>query len=493
VNDLFGRIPVIGPMLPKMQVNGRTVPQWEIEKQIFADVAGIPDVRVLKLNDRGERDVVYNFTSPSTEDLDKAAAILETKLRLEPALEIVGAEGALPRSEIQIYPDLTRMARLGITTSQVSDLLRVATIGDVDTSLPKVSLDDRMIPIRVELDMSVRRKLDQIKALEVPTARGGMVPLSSIATVAYSEGPSTIKRESRNRVVAIGASLPKGVALETAQNRYKAVFKDAKAQLPPSVQMLESGDAKVQGEMQRSFINAMILGILLVFAVLVLLFKDIIQPITVILSLPLSIGGVAIALLATGTMNSMPVMIGMLMLMGIVTKNAILLVDFAVEMRHHGFSRVEAMVEAGRKRARPIIMTSIAMSAGMLPSALGVGEGGSFRSPMAIAVTGGIIMSTVSSLVAVPSFSLVLDDLSWLLSKLFGWMIGKKEAEIVPLKDEEISEFVDGAGRKISSLEERLSMLENASAVAGDVRGPAKRGRTTTAANDIEGKPQAAE
>jgi multidrug efflux pump subunit AcrB len=173
----------------------------------------------------------------------------------------------------------------------------------------------------------------------------------------------------------------------------------------------------------------MILGLLLVMAVLILLFRSVIQPITILASLPLAIGGVAAALILTNSALSMPVLIGILMLMGIVTKNAILLVDFAIEMRVHGMDRIKSVVEAGHKRAQPIVMTSIAMSAGMLPSALGVGEGGSFRAPMATAVIGGIIVSTVLSLIVVPSFYLIMDDISYWLSKLFSRVIGPKEAD----------------------------------------------------------------
>jgi multidrug efflux pump subunit AcrB len=209
----------------------------------------------------------------------------------------------------------------------------------------------------------------------------------------------------------------------------------------------------VQKEMQQSFVNAMLMGLLLVLTVLILLFKDVIQPFTILFSLPLAIGGVAVGLLVTQNPLSMPVMIGILMLMGIVTKNAILLVDFAIEMRHRGMERVESMVEAGRKRARPIIMTSIAMSAGMLPSAMGVGEGGSFRAPMAIAVIGGIIVSTVLSLVVVPSFFLIMDDLSRLLGWMFGRLVGRKDQEELPMSSEELTAAVGALDGRVTAIE----------------------------------------
>ncbi|ANL73377.1 acriflavin resistance protein [Rhizobium phaseoli] len=458
VNDVLGRIPVIGPMLPKVEVHGRERPQWDIEKEVFAKLRDIPDVHILKLNDRGERDLSFNFLSKNEKDLNDAVGILESKLRADPLLANVSADGALPRPELQVYPRKDEAARLGITPQQISETIRVATIGDVDAALAKISLDDRQIPIRVQAALDMRRDLAAIRALKIQTASGGTVPLASVANIDYSEGVSSIKRNNRNRVVAIGSDLPQGVALDTASARFREIVKAAN--IPASVHLAESGDTKVQTEMQQSFVNAMLMGLLLVLTVLILLFKDVIQPFTILFSLPLAIGGVAAALIITSNPLSMPVMIGILMLMGIVTKNAILLVDFAIEMRHQGMARVEAMVEAGRKRARPIIMTSIAMSAGMLPSALGVGEGGSFRAPMAIAVIGGIIVSTVLSLVVVPSFFLIMDDLSRLLGWMFGRLVGRKDQEDLPLSREDLTRVTRENRSDIDALDERLTAIE---------------------------------
>jgi multidrug efflux pump subunit AcrB len=458
VNDVLGHIPVIGPMLPKVEVQGRERPQWDIEKEVFAKLRDIPDVHILKLNDRGERDLSFNFLSKNEKDLNDAVGILESKLRADPLLANVSADGALPRPELQVYPRKDEAARLGITPQQISETIRVATIGDVDAALAKISLDDRQIPIRVQASLDMRRDLAAIRALKIQTASGGTVPLASVANIDYSEGVSSIKRNNRYRVVSIGSDLPQGVALDTASARFRQIVNDSK--IPATVHLAESGDTKVQSEMQQSFVNAMLMGLLLVLTVLILLFKDVIQPFTILFSLPLAIGGVAAGLIVTSNPLSMPVMIGILMLMGIVTKNAILLVDFAIEMRHQGMARVEAMVEAGRKRARPIIMTSIAMSAGMLPSALGVGEGGSFRAPMAIAVIGGIIVSTVLSLVVVPSFFLIMDDLSRLLGWIFGRLVGKKDKEDLPMSSEDLTRVARENRSDIDSLEERLTAIE---------------------------------
>jgi multidrug efflux pump subunit AcrB len=286
-----------------------------------------------------------------------------------------------------------------------------------------------------------------------------------VADVYMAEGPSSISRLNRERESTVGASLPPGTALGTAKARFAKIVDSVK--LPPSVHVAESGLAQVQTEMVQSFGNAMIMGLFLVLTVLILLFGSIIQPFTILFSLPLATGGVAAALILTHQALSMPVLIGILMLMGIVTKNAILLVDFAIVMRRRGLERLEAMVEAGRKRARPIVMTSIAMSAGMLPSALGVGEGGTFRAPMATAVIGGIIVSTVLSLVIVPSFYLIMDDLSWLLGKLFGWMVGKKEDEEPEEDSALLTERMALLAAEQSALREKIQALEDGSKEPG--------------------------
>ncbi|TCU14341.1 efflux RND transporter permease subunit [Rhizobium sullae] len=462
VNDVFGSFPVIGAYLPKVEVHGRERPQWDIEKEVFAKVKDIPDVRILKLNDRGERDLSFNFLSKNEKDLNEAVGLLESKLRADPLLANVSAEGALPRPELQVRPRKDQAARLGITPEQISDTIRVATIGDIDAALAKINLDDRQIPIRVQTALDMRRDLAAIRALKIQTASGAIVPLSTVADIDYSEGASSVKRNNRNRVVAIGSDLPQGVALDTASARFLQIVKDTP--IPSTVQLAESGDTKVQKEMQQSFVNAMLMGLMMVLAVLILLFKDVIQPFTILFSLPLAIGGVAVALIITNNPLSMPVLIGNLMLMGIVTKNAILLVDFAIEMRRRGMERVEAMVEAGRKRAQPIIMTSIAMSAGMLPSALGVGEGGSFRAPMAIAVIGGIIVSTVLSLVVVPSFFLIMDDLSLLLRWLFGRLVGKKDQEELAMSRQELTEAIGSLSGRVEAIENPEGKRKSANA-----------------------------
>ncbi|MFN6976748.1 MAG: efflux RND transporter permease subunit [Gemmobacter sp.] len=459
LSEVGRQLPLIGPLVPVVKNKGRERPQWDIEAEIFERLAAIPDVRAFKLNDRGARDIEFSVLSREEAALNEAAARLEAALRGDPLLANVAAQGALPRPEVQITPRRDEAARLGVTTAAIAETVRVATIGDYDAALAKVSVDDRLIPVRVQLGGDVKTDIASLGALRVRTATGGTVPLNAVADIVVSEGPSVINRLNRERKATIGANLPPGVALGTATARFNEIT--AGVALPAGVRVAESGDAEVQAELTQSFGNAMILGLMLVLVVLILLFKSVIQPFTILFSLPLAIGGVAGALILTSNPVSMPVLIGILMLMGIVTKNAILLIDFAIEQVNQGLPRFEAMVEAGRKRARPIVMTSIAMSAGMLPSALGVGEGGSFRAPMATAVIGGILVSTVLSLVIVPSFYLIMDDVSRLLGWMFGRFVGKRDDEEEPPANAELAASLAAAQAEIDALNDRLRAVED--------------------------------
>jgi multidrug efflux pump subunit AcrB len=422
---ILTEIPLIGDKITPPVTLGRNIAQSEIEAQIFRRLAAIPDQRAYRVNEQNRQDITLNLLSDNATDLHEASARLSAAMRRDPHFANVTVQSALPRPEIQITPRSELAARLGVTTAQIAAMLRVATIGDFDASLAKLLIGNRLVPVRVQLEAAARNDIARLGALRLGTSAGTSLPLATVADLRISEGPSTIDRLNRIRRATIGANLPEDMALGPAKTALWQIV--GKMDLPGSVSVRESGDAEVQAELMTSFRDAMVLGLGLVLTVLILLFGSVIQPFTILLSLPLAIGGVVLALLATGDPVSMPVLIGILMLMGIVTKNAILLVDFAIEMRAQGMDRVTALIEAGHKRARPIIMTSIAMAAGMLPSALGLGAGGSFRAPMAAAVTGGVIVSTLLSLVIVPAFYLVMDDLADLLKRRLGRLIAARD------------------------------------------------------------------
>ena len=405
-------------LVPKTE---RDKPQKELKAILSATIADVPDVRAWFVNERGERELSFSLLSRDGDALAKGVSKVETAVRQLPGFFNVASKSALDRPEIRIVPQLDKASVLGITPDQIAETVRVATIGDVDANLAKFTSGDRLIPIRVQVEENARENLQRIANLRLTNAAGKSIPLSAVADISFGRGPSAIDRYDRERRAELGADLVKGFALGSAREAFVAEVE--KIGLPEGVRLLATGDAEIQDEVANGFITAMGTGLMIVLGLLILLFGSVFQPITILLSLPLSFGGVVIALIATNNPISMPVYIGLLMLMGIVTKNAIMLVDFAVEEIARGTERTTALLEAGRKRARPIVMTTIAMAAGMLPSAFALGDGGEFRAPMAIAVIGGLLVSTILSLVFVPSFFSVMDDLSrgvtWLMSFIF--------------------------------------------------------------------------
>ena len=359
--------------------------------------------------------LVLQSENPVT--LSESAQKVIRELRTLQGIGNVNSSASLVRPEIIVRPDFDRAADLGVTASSIGETVRVATAGDYDTNLTKLNLPERQVPIRVKLPDAVRADLSAIARLTVP-GKNGPVMIGTVASITMESGPAQIDRLNRSRNVTLN--------IELGSRTLGDVNKEARAlpslrNLPPSVTIAELGDAQEMKSLFASFGLAMAIGVLCIYGVLVLLFKDFMQPVTILAALPLSIGGAFVALLITGRALSMPSMIGLIMLMGIVTKNSILLVDYAILARQAGMDRFDALVDACHKRSRPIIMTTIAMGAGMMPLALGWGADPSFRSPMAIAVIGGLITSTLLSLLVVPAVFTYIDD----LEKLPAWVRGK--------------------------------------------------------------------
>lgn len=401
--------------------------QKQLEGVISGMVRDLPDLRFWVLNENGQRGLSLLVMGPDQTVVAQVANDLASDMRKLPLVTNVVSTAALDRPELQVTPDLERAARLGISTESLSQTIRVATIGDVSANLAKFNIRDRQIPIRVQLPDSARGDTGLLESLSVRGTGGQTVPLSAVAIMELGQGPTGIDRYDRARKIAVEADLHGTEALGEALD---AIYALPTAQsLPSGVTLTVSGDAEVMNEVFQGFATAMGAGIMLVYGVLVLLFGSFLLPISILFSLALSIGGVFLALLVTNNAISLPVVIGFLMLMGIVAKNAIMLVDFAVEEIAKGISRTEAIIDAGRKRARPIIMTTVAMVAGMIPSSLALGSGGEFRAPMAIAVMGGLIVSTMLSLIFVPAIFVLIDDLARLLWRFFGRFVGPKEED----------------------------------------------------------------
>jgi multidrug efflux pump subunit AcrB len=381
--------------------------QQTIETAIRARLAEVPGVRLtVGPQDTGVKmQLVLRSEDPAA--LAVAARDVERDLRTLPGIGNVSSSASLVRPEIIVRPDFARAADLGVTASGIAETVRVATAGDYDVGLPKLNLSERQVPIRVKLPDAVRADLAAIERLTVP-GRNGPVMLGNVASVSIDSGPAQIDRLNRSRNVTLDVEL----AGRQLGEVYEAAMKlPSLNSLPPGVRIAEQGDAQEMQALFGSFALAMGIGVLCIYMVLVLLFKDFLQPLTILAALPLSIGGAFVLLLVTGMSFSMPSLIGLLMLMGIVTKNSILLVEYAIVARREGLSRFDALVDACHKRARPIMMTTIAMGAGMLPIAMGFAGDPSFRAPMAIAVIGGLVTSTLLSLLVVPAVFTYVDDL----------------------------------------------------------------------------------
>lgn len=377
---------------------GQRPKQQVIEQAIRERLDKLPGARIsLSGGGSGEKLELVLSGSNQTALLETARA-LETQLRALPKLNSIISTASLERQDIVVRPNPLLAAERGVTTQAINDTLRVALSGDRAVSLPKLNLDQRQIDIRVLLPADIRSDIHAIGALRVP-GRGGLVAIHSVADLSLESGASQIDRFDRERQITLTADLG-GSALGDALKAAKAL--PALQNLPASVHLLESGDAETQAEMFNGMRMAMGVGVLSLYAVLVLLFKDWFQPLTILSAVPLSVGGAFAALLLASSELSLPTMIGLVMLMGIVTKNSILLVDFAIVAMEQGMDQHTALLTACKKRVQAIIMTTVAMTAGMLPIALGYGADASFRQPMAIAVIGGLLSSTAMSLLMVP-------------------------------------------------------------------------------------------
>ncbi len=377
------------------------------ERETGPRLAQIADARVTFQSQNGGlgRDVTLMLAGTDPALVERTARRIVDEMRADQRLRAPRIDGDLPRPELVIKPRLDLAADMGVSTAALSQTIRIATQGEIDQNAAKFSLSDRQIPIRVMIDERSRTSLATIENLPVPTLNGGSVPLKVVAEVGFGAGPSVLRRYNQNRRVAIGADLAPGVVSGKAVVDALPTVK----KLPDGVERVSFGDDKIGAEMSSNFLTAVLSGVALVFAVLVLLYRRILPPFVNMGSLLLAPLGGALALHICGFPTSMPVMIGVLMLLGIVAKNSILLIDFALEEMDKGVDRDTAIIDAGHKRAQPIVMTTVAMVAGMIPTALALSEGGSFRQPMAITVIGGLIISTILTLVIVPAlFSLAV-------------------------------------------------------------------------------------
>ncbi len=404
------------------------ITKQQIEREISTLLTEVPGARfTVGLSSGGETGYNFSLTSTNPEVLEQTVQQIMADIRKLPMAGDVTSDRSLPRQELTVTPDRLAMADQGVTTQGIANTLRIATVGDYEQRLSKLNLDTRQIPIVVRLPDVAKESVDQLEGLYVPSSSPQGVRIGEVADLSFGTGPAQIKRLDRERAISITVQPANGELGELVQ----AVKNTPTMQtLPTSITVIDQGQAENMAELFSGFIIAMSVGIVCILGVLILLFGKLLQPFTILMALPLSIGGAFVGLVITNSSLSMPSMIGFIMLMGIATKNSILLVDYAIIAQNNGLVRFEAIIDACRKRARPIIMTTIAMGAGMLPLVFGWGEADpTFRRPMAAAVLGGLVTSTLLSLVVIPVVYTLMDDLSGWFTK---WLIphGKADDEL---------------------------------------------------------------
>ena len=401
----------------------------EIERKMSTILAEVPGARfTVGLSSGGETGYNFSLTSTDPQLLEQTVQQMMSEIRELPSAGAVTSDRSLPRQELTVTPNRLAMADKGVTTQDIATTLRVATVGDYEQRLSKLNLDTRQIPIVVRLPDIAKQNVSQLEGLYVPSAlpAGQGVRVGEVATLDFGTGPAQISRLDRERAISITVQPANGELGDLVQ-AVKSI--PSMQQLPASITIIDQGQAENMAELFSGFVIAMSVGVVCILGVLILLFGRILQPFTILMALPLSIGGAFVGLVITNSSLSMPSMIGFIMLMGIATKNSILLVDYALIAQRRGLARFEAIIDACRKRARPIIMTTIAMGAGMLPLVFGWGDADpTFRRPMAAAVLGGLVTSTLLSLVVIPVVYTLMDDLSGWFAK---WLAPNGKPDIM--------------------------------------------------------------
>ena len=394
-------------LVPKEE---RELTQLQFHEQMRASFAQIPGARIsfLSQSSRGSsKDVSFVFKSDNPEVLTQTASHLETQMRGIPGLVDIVSSLSLVKPEIIIKPDPQRATKLGVSVQEIASTASLTLIGDNDSNLAKFNLSDRQIPIRVQIQPDKRNDLETLKNLRIPSNSGSLIPLNAVADIRLGSGPAEIQRFNRSRQVTIEANL-QGISLGDALTQIRAL--PAMNPLPSDVKEEPAGDAKIMRDIFSRFLGALGLAIFCIYAILVLLYNNFLYPLAILVALPLSVGGALLGLLVMQKELGLFALIGIVLLMGLVTKNAILLVDFALVGLQKGKPQFKAVVEAGTSRLRPILMTSVSTVAGMLPIALELGADGEVRSPMAIAVIGGFTTSTLLTLIVVPVLFTYVDN-----------------------------------------------------------------------------------
>jgi HAE1 family hydrophobic/amphiphilic exporter-1 len=377
-------------------------------------VTGVPGLTFgfIEAGPFGQKPLQISVRGPEIEELDRISR--ELTAAMAKIRGVADIETSLEKSkpELRVEFDRDRAGDLGLNVAPVAMTLRAALSGEVATTIEDAAGDSHDVRVRLRADQ--RRFADDLLALRVPTDKDDasgdkiLVPLGEVAKAVPASGPSTIRRRDLQREVRISAANDGRTLGEVSDDIARA---SAALKLRPGYDIVAGGDAEMLTEMFGNMMQTLLLAVIFIYLILASQFGSFLHPFAIMLSLPLSLVGVALALLVTGTSLNIMSMIGLIMLMGLVTKNAILLIDFTNQARARGVERDAALIQAGSTRLRPIVMTTLAMIFGMMPLAFAIGQGAEMRAPMARAVIGGLITSTLLTLVVVPVVYTYLDGL----------------------------------------------------------------------------------
>ncbi|HEX7828345.1 MAG TPA: efflux RND transporter permease subunit, partial [Thermoanaerobaculia bacterium] len=396
------------------------VGQQEFSARIRKELNSYPGVRavVQDLSQQGFTanrgfPIEFSVRGPEWEKLIELSTDLREKLAASGFATDVDTDYQVGMPELRIVPDRSRAADLGVPVEDLATTIN-ALVGGVRTG--KYSTGGRRIDIRTRLLADQRTRPEDLARLRVRTASGELVPLSSLVKEEERPALQSVTRRDRERAISIYGNVAPG----KSQSEALAYVEEISKTLPPGYRAVLGGSSVAFKESMGQLGFALVLGIIVAYMVLASQFNSFMHPVTVLSILPLSIAGAAFALLITGKTLNIFSMIGLLLLMGIAKKNSIILVDYAVQgQRERGLSALDAMLAAGPVRLRPILMTTMATMMAAVPPALALGPGAETRGPMAVAIIGGLIISTTLSLLVVPAFYVVADRLKTKLGTLF--------------------------------------------------------------------------
>ncbi|MEH2351043.1 MAG: efflux RND transporter permease subunit [Nostoc sp.] len=438
--DIIRKDPVVERVLATEEINSatlsinlkpreeRNISQKQFEDRVRPDFEQIPGARIsFQSQSPGDsrKGLSIVLRSENPQALTQAADALEKQMRSLPGLVEVSSTASLVKPEILVIPNPQRAADLGVTVQAIARTASLATIGDNEANLAKFNLSDRQIPIRIQIDPKARADINTITNLQVPSQNGRLIPLIAVADIRFGSGPATINRYDRARQVAVEANL-QGISLGEAVETINKL--PVMQNLPPGVVQQPSGSAKIMQEIFGRFGGALGLALMCIYAILVLLYNNFLHPLSIMAALPFCLGGALVTLMVAQKPLGLYALIGIILLLGIVTKNSILLVDYTIINMQQGKTQRQALIESGVSRLRPIMMTSLATIAGTLPLALGIGAGSEVRQPMGIAIMGGFTTSTLLTLVVVPVIFSYIDNFqNWIMDR-FRYGFGKKSS-----------------------------------------------------------------